>query len=223
MNEDTFINLGNLEELDLSKNHLKTFPPKLSEPLTKLDKLSLASNDRLTVLNPLSFQRTPQVDLSGLSVACDCNLVPLMRWLMLKTTQVVGTSPVCSLPSELSGRRVYGLLLSATPTEECYHDTNDEIDGGQEVRDTAIVIAVAVGVACFVVAAACIAAVCVCRWKIRGHRKFPHTSPSRRHVYRDCKSSSADDSSRTIRTTASACSYTPPPPHEVCPLKKEWV
>ena len=165
----------------MGSNSLTYISSELLKPLRNLERLSLADNPGITTIDPAILTNIKSsVDFTGIKLICDCTAATLQKWLKSTNTNILG-GVVC-----------IGNLISLVETElpevENCAITRDE--GVKRDSTFVIAIAIACAVACVVIFVICAIACVVCRWRMRGRRKFPPTSPSRRHVYADCKSSS---------------------------------
>ena len=254
MKDNSFDKLLELEHLDLGSNRLTSFNSRLTRSLRKLKTVSLAGNSDIVSLDPSAFSGVADsVDLTGMVLRCDCSAAPLQRWLRTTRTRVKG-NPMCR-GHDGKGQSVLEAALGSSTACLATSRGNEAANGeGGDDRDSKLVVAVAVAVAAsLVMCVACGVACVVCRWRMRGHRKFPPTSPSRRHVYADCKSSDThahvarhahnarhahderhahgyedgscrrSDADDSTRTIRTNDSACSHSPEEACPLKKAWV
>ncbi|XP_075426034.1 toll-like receptor 5 [Ascaphus truei] len=125
--KDIFQGLGQLESLNLSRNHLSSLPEDLFQGLTGLQALDLSWNDLrglrsgaflgLSYLRSLNLQGNSlvtlslsflvpltsleSIDLSEVTFVCDCGLRELWDWMGATnvTVQLGGRTASCMLPS----------------------------------------------------------------------------------------------------------------------------
>lgn len=121
LNPEVFQPIQNLQNLDLSKNKLRSLNFLAQANLSMLSHLTVRDND-LTVINEKVFQSLPELtylDLSGNPFMCDCSNAGFIQWLKNNNqAQVVNAYQYdCSFPADKQGTR-----LMDTEIQSCRED-----------------------------------------------------------------------------------------------------
>ncbi|KAJ8049953.1 Leucine-rich repeat-containing protein 15 [Holothuria leucospilota] len=108
IDETTFRSVPNLTSIIMAHNQIHTIPRQLFQHLQKLDIIELQFN-RIQIFDPIFLNHlSPQVQLfiDGNPLVCDCQAVPLLKWLRQSETPP-HLFPECRSPTALQNQSIY--------------------------------------------------------------------------------------------------------------------
>ncbi|KAJ8050103.1 Leucine-rich repeat-containing protein 15 [Holothuria leucospilota] len=129
--ENAFRSVPNVTVISLSDNKINTIPIQLFQHLKNIEILNVQFN-RIQILHPqflLSLNTDVQLFIYGNPILCDCQAVPLLKWLILSATPP-STFPSCQSPEELQNQSIYDSKLP----EDCHYSTS--IPASTEITPT---------------------------------------------------------------------------------------
>ncbi|KAJ8045068.1 Leucine-rich repeat transmembrane protein FLRT2 [Holothuria leucospilota] len=108
----------------MTGNAIHTIPRKLFQHLRKFDFIELQVN-RIQIFDPYIFNHLStrvQLFIQRNPIVCDCQALPLLKWLSVSQTSVIHF-PTCQSPESLQNQSIYYARLP----QDCPHSTQTPV------------------------------------------------------------------------------------------------
>ncbi|EAL41903.2 AGAP006974-PA [Anopheles gambiae str. PEST] len=111
LQRESFANLTNLEQLDLSYNYISAWNQQILTTTTALQSVNLRNNSIVILTTDMlyDFSRLSAMGLGGNTIQCSCNYVKFLRNILHNRTDVAGAYTISAEPL-IVGRRGSGTI-----------------------------------------------------------------------------------------------------------------